>query len=403
MTREYKVFLQIVKHFVMWHSRQNRFFSTVSKAAQLRTWNLELGTWNLFTSRSFADGPFFRYYHTSMTVLGIETSCDETSAAVVTDGHLRSNITTSQLFHATYGGVVPELASRAHLRLIVPIVQEALAKANVRKGDLDAVAAVYGPGLIGSILVGLGFGKSMSLGLGVPFIGINHMQAHIVSNLIDDPKPDFPFVTLTVSGGHTQLVLVNGPLEYRLLGETRDDAAGEAFDKVAKMLGLGYPGGPLIDTMAAEGNARAIQFPRPYLDENGFEFSFSGLKTSILYYLRRNNLTAEILRDKKDLLSDLCAGFQAAVVDVLVVKLLNAAEKFRVRSVAVAGGVAANSGLRIRLKEECKTRGLSLFIPKPEYCTDNGAMIAMAGYLRALEGKFSDLELTAVPNLELTS
>ncbi|HEX9615453.1 MAG TPA: tRNA (adenosine(37)-N6)-threonylcarbamoyltransferase complex transferase subunit TsaD [Bacteroidota bacterium] len=338
-----------------------------------------------------------------MTVLGIETSCDETSAAVVKDGRLLSNITKTQLFHGDFGGVVPELASRAHLRLIVPIVGKALEAAGLEKTDLNVVAAVYGPGLIGSILVGLGFGKSMAVGLGIPFVGINHMEAHIVSNLIEDPKPAFPFVNLTVSGGHTQLVLVNGPLEYRLLGETRDDAAGEAFDKVAKMFGIGYPGGPMIDRLAAEGNPNAVAFPRPYLDEDGFEFSFSGLKTSILYYLRKNNLTAEGLASNKNILSDLCASFQAAVVDVLVAKLMNAAEKFGVRSVAVAGGVAANSGLRSRLGKECTKRDLSLFIPKPEYCTDNGAMIAMAGYLKAHQGKYSDLELAAAPNLELSS
>ncbi|MEX1139216.1 MAG: tRNA (adenosine(37)-N6)-threonylcarbamoyltransferase complex transferase subunit TsaD [Bacteroidota bacterium] len=338
-----------------------------------------------------------------MTILGIETSCDETSAAVVRDGRLLSNVISSQVFHTEYGGVVPELASRAHLRLIVPVVSEALAKANVEKDELQAVAAVYGPGLIGSILVGLSYGKALSFGLSIPFIGVNHMEAHMMSNLIDDPKPGFPFVNLTVSGGHTQLVLVRSALEYKLLGETRDDAAGEAFDKTAKMLGIGYPGGPLIDTLARQGNPKAVNFPRPYLDADGFEFSFSGLKTSVLYHLRRNNITPETLAGNEQLLADLCASLQAAIVDVLIFKLIRAAEQFNVGSIAVAGGVAANSELRTRLEAEASRRGLKLFIPKFEYCTDNGAMIAMAGYLRAKEGKFSSLELAANPSLQLES
>ncbi|MEX2117262.1 MAG: tRNA (adenosine(37)-N6)-threonylcarbamoyltransferase complex transferase subunit TsaD [Bacteroidota bacterium] len=338
-----------------------------------------------------------------MTILGIETSCDETSAAVIRDGRLLSNVISSQIFHAKYGGVVPELASRAHLRLIGPVVTEALSRAKVDKTDLQVVAAVYGPGLIGSILVGLSYGKALSFGLGIPFIGVNHMEAHIVSNLIDDEKPDFPFVHLTVSGGHTQLVLVKSALDYELLGETRDDAAGEAFDKTAKMLGIDYPGGPLIDALAKQGNPKAVKFPRPYLAAEGFEFSFSGLKTSVLYHLRRNNITPETLAQNQPLLRDLCASLQAAIVDVLIFKLIRAAEQFNVRSIAVAGGVAANSELRTRLEAEASRRGLKMFIPRFEYCTDNGAMIAMAGYLRAKEGKFSNLELAADPGLQLRS
>jgi N6-L-threonylcarbamoyladenine synthase len=336
-----------------------------------------------------------------MTVLGIETSCDETSAAVLRDGVLLSNVTASQMVHSKFGGVVPELASRAHLRLIAPVVEESLAQAKISAADLNAIAAVYGPGLIGSILVGLSFGKALALGLGVPFLGVNHIEAHLVSNLIDEPRPEFPFVSLTVSGGHTQLVLVKGSLEYVLLGETRDDAAGEAFDKAAKMLGIGYPGGPMIDKLARKGNPEAVKFPRPYLDEAGYEFSFSGLKTSLLYYLRRNGLTQDRLQQSPDLLADLCASFQAAIVDVLVHKLLTAAENHRVKSLAVAGGVAANSALRAELEEQSTRRNFRLFIPKPEYCTDNGAMIAMAGYLKARQGKFSDLDLPAVPNLKI--
>lgn len=334
-----------------------------------------------------------------MTILGIETSCDETSAAVICEGTLLANITRTQLFHSNYGGVVPELASRAHQRLIVPIVDETLKRAGVPKNELDAVAAVYGPGLIGAILVGLSFGKAMAMGLGIPFIGVNHMEAHIFSNLLEEPKPSFPFINLTVSGGHTQLVLVKKPFEYQMLGETKDDAAGEAFDKVAKMLGIGYPGGPMIDKLAATGNPKFVEFPRSYLDEGSFEFSFSGLKTSVLYYLRK--IGFDPTEQNGQLVADLCASFQSAVVDVLVHKTVAAAEKFGVKEIAVAGGVAANSELRRRLGEIARERGYRLFIPKMEYCTDNGAMIAMVGYMRMKEGKTSDLELTAEPNLEL--
>jgi len=334
-----------------------------------------------------------------MTILGIETSCDETSAAVVRDGGLLSNITTSQLFHSTYGGVVPELASRAHQKLIVPIVEEALKKARVTKNELDAVAAVYGPGLIGAILVGLSFGKSLALGLRIPFIGVNHMEAHILSNLIEEPKPVFPFLNLTVSGGHTQLVLVKQAFEYEILGETKDDAVGEAFDKVAKMLGIGYPGGPIVDALAAKGNPAFVNFPRPYLSDDSFEFSFSGLKTSVLYYLRK--ISFDVAQQNEQFLSDVCASFQAAVVDVLLHKTITAAKKFKVKDIAVAGGVAANLELRKRLDERARKEGFRLIIPKFEYCTDNGAMVAMAGYLRMAEGRTSDLELTAEPNVEL--
>lgn len=348
-----------------------------------------------------AEGWFFDYNQRIMTVLGIETSCDETSAAVVRDGALLSNVTTSQIVHAQFGGVVPELASRAHVRLIVPVVEEALSRASVRREQLDAVSAVYGPGLIGSILVGLSFGKATALALGVKFIGVNHIEAHLVSNLIADPKPSFPFVSLTVSGGHTQLVLVRGPLEYQLLGETRDDAAGEAFDKAAKMLGIGYPGGPLLDRHARTGNPEAVKFPRPYLHEESFEFSFSGLKTSLLYYLRKHDLTPDRLKQQPQVLADLCASFQAAVVDVLIQKLLMAADRHGVRDIAVAGGVAANSELRARLSQTASDRGLRLFIPAMEFCTDNGAMIAMAGYLKAQNGAASEFDLPAMPNLRI--
>lgn len=337
-----------------------------------------------------------------MTILGIETSCDETSAAVVRDGRLLSNVTRPQLFHAAYGGVVPELASRAHQQLIIPIVDRALSDAGVTQEELDGVAAVYGPGLIGSILVGLSFGKALAYGRGIPFVGVNHMEAHIVSNFIEPPHPGYPFVNLTVSGGHTQLVLVTAPLKYEVLGETRDDAAGEAFDKVAKLLGLEYPGGPAIDKLARKGDPNAIQFPRPYLDTDSYEFSFSGLKTSVLYYLRDARFDRESASRDEIFVNNVCASFQSAVVDVLVDKLVRAAKTFRVADIAVAGGVSANSALREALAEAAANNGLKLFVPKFEYCTDNGAMVAMAGYLKFVQGTSSSLELTAIPNLALS-
>ncbi len=335
-----------------------------------------------------------------MTILGIETSCDETSAAVFKDGRLLSNATVVQLFHSQHGGVVPELASRAHLKLIIPIVDEAVKDAGVEKESIDAVAAVNGPGLIGSILVGLSFGKAMAMGLGIPFIGVNHMEAHIFSNLIDDPKPSFPFLNLTVSGGHTQLVLVRNFFEYELLGETIDDAAGEAFDKVAKMLGIGYPGGSQIDKLAKEGNPKAVAFPRPYLAEGSHQFSFSGLKTSVLYYLRKIGFDKTSGSDSR-FVADVCASFQAAVVDVLIDKLIKAAVKYKVKDISVSGGVSANSELRRRLKMEAKANNFNLFIPELSFCTDNGAMVAAAGYERLRHGFTSSLEITAEPNLQL--
>ena len=322
------------------------------------------------------------------------------------DGRLVSNVTATQLFHSKFGGVVPELASRAHQARIIPVVDEALAKAGTSKSDVDGVAAVYGPGLIGAILVGLSFGKAMALALAKPFVGVNHMEAHIFSNLIEEPKPDFPFVNLTVSGGHTQLVLVRGPFEIEVLGETKDDAAGEAFDKVAKMLGIGYPGGPLVDKYAKEGNPSFVSFPRPYLSERSLEFSFSGLKTSVLYYLRKSGYKPipdddGISEERKKLRADLCASFQAAVVDVLVSKTIAAAKTKKVRSITVSGGVSANSELRRRMKETAEANGFNVFTPRFEFCTDNGAMVAMVGYARMMRGQTSSLELTAEPNLSL--
>lgn len=335
-----------------------------------------------------------------MTVLGIETSCDETSAAVVEDGVVRSNVVAAQVDHARFGGVVPELASRAHLRLIVPVVEEAIAKARISLATLDGVAAVSGPGLIGSLLVGLSYGKALAYGLNKPFVGVNHMEAHVLSNLLEPEKPGFPFVNLTVSGGHTQLILVRAPFEYEVLGETIDDAAGEAFDKVAKMLGLEYPGGPAVDRRAREGNPTAISFPRSSFDPDGYQFSFSGLKTSVLYYLRDRKV--DPAKSSAAFVNDVCASFQAAVVDVLLKKLFRAAEAYGVRDVAIAGGVSANSSLRSRAASEASRRGLRLFTPKMEYCTDNGAMVAMTGYLRLRDGLYSSFELSAEPSLSMS-
>ena len=341
-----------------------------------------------------------------MTILAIESSCDDTSVAVVRDGYVLSNLIANQDIHKSYGGVVPELASRAHQRRIIPVVQETLLNSGISKKELDGVSAVYGPGLVGAILVGLSFGKSMALGLGIPFVGVDHMEAHIFSNLIEEPKPSFPFINLTVSGGHTQLVLAKGPFEYTLLGETKDDAAGEAFDKVAKMLGVGYPGGPLVDRYASKGNPSFVSFPRPYLEEGSLEFSFSGLKTSVLYHLRKigyNPVDAHDRPLENKLLADLCASFQAAVVDVLVEKAVRAAELNKISQIAVAGGVSANSELRTRLTEVAAGRKIQVFMPKLEYCTDNGAMVAMVGYMKLAGGHTSSLELTAEPNLTLSS
>ncbi|MBI4549139.1 MAG: tRNA (adenosine(37)-N6)-threonylcarbamoyltransferase complex transferase subunit TsaD [Ignavibacteriae bacterium] len=339
-----------------------------------------------------------------MNVLGIETSCDETAAAVLQDGIVKSNIISSQLVHQKYGGVVPELASRAHQRLIVPVVEEALHIAGIKKEQLESVAVTYGPGLVGALLVGLNFAKALAYGLKIPFIGVNHMEAHLYSNFIDEPKPNFPLLCLIVSGGHTQLVLVRQFFHHQLLGETLDDAAGEAFDKVAKMLGLGFPGGPIIDKLAKQGNPDFVKFPRSFLDEDSFDFSFSGIKTSVLYWLRGHKILpadSQQITINHELLTNLCASFQAAVVDVLIEKIMRALRKFEVKDVAVAGGVSANSELRRRTQELAQRQGFKLHIPKFEYCTDNGAMIAMVGWLKLKGGIRSDFGLNAVANLSL--
>lgn len=338
-----------------------------------------------------------------MTVLGIETSCDETSAGVVVDGRVASNVISSQYVHEKYGGVVPELASRAHLRLIVQVVEEALSRAGIDRAGIDAVAATYGPGLAGALLVGLSFGKALAYGGGKPFVGVNHMEGHLYSTLLGPDPHGFPFLSLIVSGGHTMLVDVEGPFQQRVLGETRDDAAGEAFDKVAKMLGLGYPGGPIIDRRAREGNPRSIQFPRAFLGE-GYEFSFSGIKTAVLYHLRRQHLPDLARRGQagyEQAISDICASFQEAVVDVLVTKAMAAAAECGRYEISVSGGVSANSRLRQRMEEAAGPAGRRITTPPLEYCMDNGAMIAYVGWMRHAAGEISSLELPVFPNLEL--
>ena len=331
-----------------------------------------------------------------MTILGIESSCDETSAAVVKDGNVLSNVISSQLVHKRYGGVVPELASRAHQRLILEVVGEALGQANSAREDLDGIAATYGPGLIGALLVGLNFGKAMAYGLGIPFVGVNHMEGHLYSNMLRQPAHGFPFLALIVSGGHTMLVHVIERFSHHVLGETRDDASGEAFDKVAKMLKLGYPGGPVIDSMARKGNPEAIRFPRSFLGDESFDFSFSGIKTAVLYHVRDHGLPST-----EQGMADLCASFQEAIVDVLVGKTIRAARQCRVEDISVAGGVSANSRLRSRLEVECKKHGFRLFTPPLEYCMDNGAMIAYVGWMKLGQGIRSPLSLPAVAALEL--
>jgi N6-L-threonylcarbamoyladenine synthase len=335
-----------------------------------------------------------------MVVLGIETSCDETSAAVLDGDRVLSNVISSQLIHRKYGGVVPELASRAHQRLIVDVVREALDAAGTGYSRLQGIAATRGPGLVGALLVGLNVGKSLAYALKIPFVGVNHMEGHLYSPFLSDPRPEYPFLTLVVSGGHTMLVHVTEPLRHDVLGQTLDDAAGEAFDKVAKMLGLGYPGGPAIDRRAKSGNPQAIEFPRALLHDTPYSFSFSGVKTAVLYYLREKGAGPGAEAGLPEaLMNDICASFQRAIVDVLIAKTFRAAGMLNVRHVAIAGGVAANAELRERAAERCRQLGMSLSVPPFEYCMDNAAMIAYAGALLLEAGFVSPLDLSADPGL----
>ncbi len=339
-----------------------------------------------------------------MNILGIETSCDETSAAVLNDGVLLSNVISSQVVHSVYGGIVPELASRAHQKLIIPVIDETLRKAGISRADLQGIAVTYGPGLVGSLLIGLSFGKALALGLQIPFVGVNHLEGHVYSNFLSSQygkPPEYPFVCLIVSGGHTQVLFVRAPFDHLLLGQTNDDAAGEAYDKVAKMLGLEYPGGPVIDELAAEGDKNYIRFPRSYLHEDNFDFSFSGLKTAVLYYLRDTKLLHnDTLKKNRILLANICASFQSAVLDVLVSKTIRAAQRFKVRDIAVAGGVSANKGLRSAMLLKSEELGFRIHAPQMEYCTDNGAMVAYVGWMKISRGITSPLNLTAVAHIE---
>lgn len=318
-------------------------------------------------------------------ILGIESSCDETSAAICIDGKIRSNIIANQTVHEKFGGVVPELASRAHQQNLIPAVQQAIREAKIHKNEIDAVAFTRGPGLLGALLVGTSFAKAFALARNIPLIEVNHMQAHILAHFIDEPTPRFPFLCLTVSGGHTQLVLVRDYFDMELLGQTLDDAAGEAFDKTAKILGLPYPGGPLIDRYAREGNDTAFTFPKPQIP--GLNFSFSGLKTAILYFVQQKEREhPQFLQENRN---DICASVQSRIVSILLEKLLQAARDTGVTDVAIAGGVSANSGLRNALLELGEKQGWNVFIPHFEYCTDNAAMIAVAGYHKYLTGDFT--------------
>ncbi len=337
-----------------------------------------------------------------VTVLAIESSCDETSASVCRDGVILSNVIATQAVHEQYGGVVPELASRAHMQNIVPVVDEALKKAGVSKTELSAVAFTQAPGLIGSLLVGAQFAKSLSLALNIPLIAVHHMQAHVLANLIPDEKPSFPFLCLTVSGGHTQIVLCESATQMKVLGETIDDAAGEAFDKTAKLLGLPYPGGPLIDKYAKLGNPDRFKFPEPQIPD--LNFSFSGLKTSILYFLRnagaslvyKEEFLASEEEQKKFIeenLNDICASVQQRIVSILLNKLKKASKQMGIKQICLAGGVSANSGLRKAFTEMGEKYNWKTFIPSFEYCTDNAGMIAITGYHKYLAGDFTELNV----------
>lgn len=323
----------------------------------------------------------------NITLLAIESSCDDTSAAVIQNGKVLANVIASQAIHTEWGGVVPELASRAHQENIVPVVDGALKKANVKKEEITAIAFTGGPGLLGSLLVGVSFAKSMAFALSVPCVAVHHMKAHVLAHFIDEPKPQFPFLCLTVSGGHTQIVLVKDYTNMEVIGSTIDDAAGEAFDKCAKMFGLTYPGGPLVDKYAQKGNSKAFKFTEPKVA--AYNFSFSGLKTAVLYFIEKQQ--KENPEFVKENLNDLCASLQYTIVSILIKKLLKAAKDLGINQLAIAGGVSANSLLRKTLKEQEK-KGYTTFIPDFQYCVDNAGMIAASGYYQYLAGDFVGLD-----------
>ncbi len=344
-----------------------------------------------------------------ISILAIESSCDETSASLCVDGKIMSNYIANQVVHEKYGGVVPELASRAHMQNIVPVLEMAFRDTGFRIHDVDAIAFTQSPGLIGSLLVGAQFAKSLSLALNKPLIAVHHMQAHVLANLIDDPKPSFPFLCLTVSGGHTQIVLCESPIKMKVIGETIDDAAGEAFDKSAKLLGLPYPGGPLIDKYAKEGKPDRFKFPEPQIP--GLNFSFSGLKTSILYFLQNAGkslvykeefLANETERQQfiRENLADICASIQNRIVSILLNKLKKAAAETGIKDICLAGGVSANSGLRRAFDEMGQKNKWNTFIPAFQYCTDNAAMIAITGFYKYKAGQLADLSVSATARAE---
>ncbi len=332
-----------------------------------------------------------------MIVLGIETSCDETAAAVVDGGRkiLGSVVASQDAVHAPYGGVVPELASRRHLEVVTPVIRQALSRAGLGLGDLDGIAVTQGPGLVGSLLIGCSVAKALAYAHGLPLVGVNHLEGHIYAAFLEDPPPTHPFLALVVSGGHTALYLARGDGAYDRIGQTRDDAAGEAFDKVAKLLGLGYPGGPVIERTARSGDPRAIRFPTAQMSDGAPDFSFSGLKTAVSLHVKRH---APLGAPE---VADVAASFQATVVKMLVRKTVRAAHRMRSRRIVLTGGVAANTALRDGLQQECRERGWELFVPSRALCTDNAAMIAAAGHDRLVAGERAPLTMNAIPDLAL--
>ncbi len=327
-------------------------------------------------------------------ILGIESSCDDTSAAILSNGKVLSNVVASQKIHELYGGVVPELASRAHQQNIVPVIDQAIKQAGIEKKDLSAIAFTQGPGLMGSLLVGTSFAKSLALALDIPLIDVNHMQAHILAHFIDEDefeKPEFPFLAMTISGGHTQIVKVNDHFDMEVIGETIDDAVGEAFDKSAKILGFPYPGGPLIDKYARLGNPKAFPFPKPKVSD--LDFSFSGLKTAVLYFIQKMvKENPNFIEENRD---DICASLQYTIINILIDKLKKASKQTGIKRIAIGGGVSANSGIRKALKEREQKYGWKTFVPKFEYTTDNAAMIGIVGYLKFLKGDFTNMSVVA--------
>jgi N6-L-threonylcarbamoyladenine synthase len=333
---------------------------------------------------------------TDISILAIESSCDETSASIIVNGKVLNNIVATQSVHEKYGGVVPELASRAHQENLIPVVHEALSTAGISKKELSAVAVTRGPGLMGSLLVGVSFAKAFAKALDIPLIDVNHMQAHVLAHFITEPRPKFPFICLTVSGGHTQLVRVTDHLTMQVIGETQDDAVGEAFDKTAKLLGLPYPGGPLLDRYAKEGNPKAYTFPITRMP--GLNYSFSGIKTAVLYFLR--DRLAENPNFITENLADLCASIQYTLVEMLLIKLKVAMKEYGITEVAIAGGVSANSGLRGALSALSQLKGWTLYVPEFEYCTDNAAMIAMAAHFKYLRGEFVGYDIAPLAKMK---